>query len=56
MVYAFQYLSCVYESAWCTVSLHISQKGAEKAMQECLDNDYKGWQEYRKSEEKNSDL
>lgn len=31
-VYAFKYCPCIYESAWSTVSLHSTCKGAYKAM------------------------
>lgn len=33
IVYAFLYNSCIYESAYATISLHKTKKGAEMAMQ-----------------------
>ena len=32
-VYAFIYNPCIHESAWATVSLHKTKKGAEMAME-----------------------
>jgi len=32
-VYAFLYNSCIYESAYATMSLHTTRKGAEMAME-----------------------
>ncbi len=32
-VFAFMYCPCVHESAWATVSLHRTRKGAEIAME-----------------------
>lgn len=32
-VYAFKYCPCIHESAWATISLHKSLKGAEIAME-----------------------
>lgn len=33
-VYAFDYCPCIHESAWATISLHRTENGAIKAMNE----------------------
>ena len=32
-IYAFKYCPCIYESGWMTISLHLSEDGAIKAME-----------------------
>lgn len=40
-VYAFQYNGCVHESDFATQSLHRTESGAQKAMNEFLQQEYK---------------
>lgn len=48
-IYAFEYCSCIHESAFTVVSLHFTPEGAEKAMndhkKECLDEFNKMWED-----------
>ena len=39
-VYAFLYCGCVFESAFATMSLHTTKKGAYKAMNKYLNDEY----------------
>ena len=44
-VYSFQYCECIYESAFATMSLHKTKKGAYKAMRAFIEKDYEQWRE-----------
>jgi len=44
-VFEFVYTSCIYESAFETLSLHRTKKGAYKAMREFLETEYEQWRE-----------
>jgi len=42
-LYEFIYTDCIYESAIATMSLHLTKKGAYKAMREFLETGYMQW-------------
>ena len=44
-VYSFQYCSCIYESAFATISLHRTKKGAYKSMREYIESEYAKWRD-----------
>ena len=44
-VYSFQYTYCIYESAFATISLHKTAKGAYNAMKKHILKEYKDWRE-----------
>jgi len=44
-VYAFQYNPCIYESGYCTISLHKTCKGAYQAMRTFILREYNIWRE-----------
>ena len=47
-VFAFQFCDCIYESAYATISLHRTRKGAEDAERKYRDEFLKGYYKYRK--------
>ena len=48
-VYAFQYCHCVHESAYATLSLHSTEKGAQIAMEFHKEEKRKEFDEWEKS-------
>ncbi len=44
-VYSFQYTYCIYESAFATISLHKTAKGAYSAMKKHILKEYEQWRE-----------
>lgn len=44
-VYSFEYTYCIYESAFATISLHKTAKGAYNAMKKYILEEYEDWRE-----------
>ena len=44
-VYSFQYCGCIYESAFATISLHRTKKGAYNSMRNYIEKDYAEWRD-----------
>ncbi len=44
-IWAFQYTHCIYESAFETISLHKTPKGAYNAMKKHILKEYEEWRE-----------
>jgi len=51
-VYAAQHCSCIYESAYCTLSLHLSEQGAKKAIRNSRRRCLREFRSYREKEDK----
>ena len=56
ILYEFIYNSCIHESSWATMSIHITKECAVNAMNKHKEEEYKKWLEYdaecRKSDPK----
>lgn len=50
-IYAFNYCPCIHESAWATISLHYSEEGAIKAMNEHKEEKREEFDDMYKEEE-----
>jgi len=47
-IYEFLYCNCIHESAYATVSLHHTQKGAEMALEFHKNERFKEWEDFNK--------
>ncbi len=48
IVYEFLYNGCIHESSYCTMSLHKTREGAEKALNDHRNIEFAAWEEYTK--------
>jgi hypothetical protein len=46
-IYEFLYCSCIYESAYSTMSIHKTKSGAYRAMRKFITEEYQKWYDER---------